>query len=166
MRQLNLLGITADGINVYDRPYSHLTEHVDVTPELLKEALAKITQVTDNEKHIVDMGRKIGMTTCVPVTDEDDIVYVIRKNRKGPTPMVRGRKGIDCNNMVVILKRAVDDEGEYFILITAYIGEGAEPEPWDRRFEVDKTGYDEAVEFWNTHALVYDPEVVELRLSA
>lgn len=30
MRQLNLLEITADGINVYDRPYSHLTEHGDV----------------------------------------------------------------------------------------------------------------------------------------
>ena len=53
--------------------------------------------------------------------------------------------------VTVILKAG--DAGDY-VLITAFIGASAEPEPWDRN------ATPQSVAFWNSHALVWGSEPV------
>lgn len=157
---LTLVGTTRNDVPVFDRPKSHLQGH-GMPDEVLREALAKVSQTTQFEKHILDMGRVVGKTTCVKVGPKDQVVLAVRKRRFGPTPMVFGRQPEPCAKVVVILKKACDDEGEYFILITAFVGEGSEPEPWDRQLVPGSPDHRRAVEFWQNHALLYDEEVID-----
>lgn len=157
---LQFLGNSKNGIPVFDRPNSHFLDH-GFSKETMKEALSRITQTSQFEKHVVNMGEQVGFTNCVVVSDEDRIVMAVRKNRLGPTPMVLNREPEPCNSVVIILKKGHDDEGEYFILITAFVGEGSEPEPWDSQLDHDSEEYARAVLFWQTHALVYDEEVID-----
>ena len=161
MENLNLIGYTKNNVPVYDRPNSHLREHPIDLP-ILREALKKVSQKEEFKVHVIDLERVIGVTTCVPVTPNDDIIYVIRKNRSGPTPMVLGRKPIECKKLVIILKRIENG----FILITAFIGEGSKPEPWDPKIQKDPKELNEATKFWREHALIYDESVVALKLGS
>ncbi len=157
---LTLVGTTRDNVPVFDRPQSHLQGH-GMPEEVLKEALAQVSQHAPFEKHVLDMGRIVGNNTCVQVGPEDQVVMAVRKRRFGPTPMVLGRQPEPCSKVVVVLKKAYDDEGEYFVLITAFVGEGSEPEPWDRQLVPGSPEHRRAVRFWQTHALLYDEEVID-----
>lgn len=159
-RPRHFLGMTQNGIRVYDRSNSHVQGH-QIDPEIMEEALLKITQTSRFEKHVVNMGRKVGFCTCVKVTEADKVIMAVRKKRHGPTPMVVGREPEPCSSLVVILKKGYDHEGEYFILITAFVGEGSEPEPWDRQLTPGTPAHARAVKFWQTHALLYDEEVID-----
>ena len=157
---LHFLGNTANGLPVFDRANSHYAEH-GFSEEILKEALSKVIQTSQFEKHVVNMGEQVGFTNCVSVSDEDQVVMAVRKNRFGPTPMVLNRRPEPCNSVVIILKKGVDSEGEYFILITSFVGEGSEPEPWDRQLVIGSKEHQAAVLFWQTHALIYDDEAID-----
>lgn len=111
------------------------------------------------EKHVVELGHVIGENICVKVDEKDKIVLVVRKGHAGPTPMVLGRSPEPCSSVIVILKKSTDRKGEYFVLITAFIGENSEPEPWDKRLKPGSTEYQKSVEFWNEHALIFDESV-------
>jgi len=132
---------TSDGYSVIDRPNSH--NHLPLA--ILKEAVGKVTMAgAAFQKTVVDMGRIVGKTECVETTDDDEIVYSTRPGRKGPTRFVLNREPEDTQFINVILKRA--DEG--YVLISAFFGGNAEPEPWDRH------ATQAAVDFWATHALI------------
>ena len=60
-----------------------------------------------------------------------EIVYVIRKGQKGPTPMVKNREPIDSSFITLIFSK---DTHGYYILLTATIGRYSKPEPWDNIF--------------------------------
>ena len=157
---LHFLGNTANGLPVFDRANSHYADH-GFSKETMRKALSKITQTSQFEKHVVNMGEQVGFTNCVAVSDEDQVVMAVRKKRFGPTPMVLNREPESCNSVVIILKKGYDDEGEYFILITAFVGSGSEPEPWDRQLVPGSKEHKKAVIFWQTHALLYDEEVID-----
>jgi hypothetical protein len=113
-----------------------------------------------DEAYIVyskDFGRPIGESKCVEtgVDEVEPITYAKRKGRNGYTRFVRNRAPEPVNHCTVILKK--DESSNAYILITAYFGLLASPEPWDPN--ADATARD----FWNTHALVWDPDTVELR---
>lgn len=157
---LVFLGRTLDGVPVYDRLNSHFADH-GFSSETMKSALSKITQLSNFEKHVVKFDRVVGETTCVKVSENDKVIMAVRKRRQGPTPMVLGREPEPCKSVVVILKKASDDEGEYFILITAFVGENSEPEPWDKQLIPGSKEHAKAVKFWKSHALLYDEEVID-----
>lgn len=159
-KSLHFLGNTANGLPVFDRANSHYADH-GFSKETMKEALAKITQVSQFEKHVVNMGRVVGVTTCVEVSDKDRVIMAVRKKRFGPTPMVLGREPEPCKSVVIILKRGCDKEGVYFILITSFVGKGSEPEPWDKQLVPGSPEHKRAVQFWQTHALLFDEEVID-----
>ena len=54
-------------------------------------------------------------------------------------------------DVVVILKRT---EEYGYVLLTAFIGKKAEPEPWDR------SATEKSVEFWSVRALIWGHEPV------
>ena len=136
---------------VVDRHDSHL--HESVVP-YLPVALAGI-ESNGREFFIeeVDFGRQIGETICVATGPGDEIVYAQRPKRFGLTRFVKNRKPEPCSSVVVILKAMGRQTGTH-VLITAYIGRKAEPEPWDRNATAS------AYEFWNSHALVWDCEEI------
>lgn len=170
MKNLTFITTCQNGKKVFDRPFTHC--HKDVKEDVLVEALSKLTLNDIFHKEVIDMGYIIGKDSCVEITKDDDIVYVIRKGRNGPTPMVKNRVPIDSSFLTILLKRI--ELGDY-VLISSYIGKVSEPEPWDSNFynqftwekkvDLDKEWYQKCIDFWNTHALIYDKANVSLHLS-
>ena len=141
---LKKVGLTQDAFAVFDRPSSH--HHLG--SELLAEALGRIT--LDGRpfvKERVDFGRIIGTTDCVATTAQDRISFSQRDGRAGPTRFVHNREPEPWTGVIIILKRMSGDEG--YLLITAFVGTAAEPEPWDRN------ATPAAFDFWSNHALVW-----------
>ncbi|RJO73134.1 MAG: hypothetical protein C4523_01990 [Myxococcales bacterium] len=133
---------------VIDRSRSHLHDGVE---SLLPEALSRVQGGRSFIKETVDFERPIGETTCVPTLPNDIIIWAKRPNRFGHTRFVKNRAPEACSSMVVILKKAEDRPGTY-VLISAFVGNGAEPEVWDRNATTRSR------EFWASHALVWGSE--------
>jgi len=130
---------------VMDRLRSHL--HAGVKP-LLPEVFEKIEsggrEILVEE---VDLGRIVGKTTCVKTSQDDEILWERRDNRKGFTRFVLGREPEDSSSVVIVLKQA--DEAGVYVCLTAYIGTYSEPEPWDKRASAESEA------FWENHAMVW-----------
>lgn len=142
---LQQVGTSGDGFIVFDRPNSH--HHV--SPALLTEALGRfILRGQQFAKERVDFGRVIGNSDCVSTGDADEIVFARRPGRAGLTRFVIGRPAEACASMIIILKRREDEPNSY-VLITAFAGTAAEPEPWD------KNASPTSREFWSSHALIH-----------
>lgn len=146
-----MFGKLGSGQEVIDRPNSHV--HESVLP-ILGEALSRIH--LKNEPFVVrqvDFDRIVGQKTCVATSDQDEILYAQRAQRAGLSRFVKNRDAEDTSSVVVILKKA-DKAGNTYVLITAFIGTTAPPEPWDRN------ATPESRIFWLTHALVWGTEEV------
>ena len=155
-----LLGTTRNKINVYDRADSHFHTEGELTLSILKEALGMINFFSDFHKFEVSFSHTIGKTTCVAVGPEDHVVMVYRKGRKGPTPMVIGRAPEPCKTVTLILRMEKQLQN-HSTLITAFIGSGSTPEPWDKSLSKRPDLKAEAELFWSTHALIYDEELID-----
>lgn len=132
---------------VVDRLNSHIHEGV---AGLLSEALGLIDPTGRPFIAIdIDLGRVVGETICVPTGPGDEIVWAVRPNRAGHTRFVVGRSPLPTTKVTVVLKQR--NEGGY-VLITAFVGPKAEPEPWDRNATPASRQY------WASRALVYGSE--------
>jgi hypothetical protein len=150
VQAMNKLGLLKTGETVLDRYNSHLHE---TAIQLLPEALSQIS--ADGRQFIVeevDFGRPIGVTICVTTGPGDQIIFAKRPRRFGHSRFVIGKGPTDCSVMTVILKAI---ENNQFLLMTAYIGKNAGPEPWD------KFATEASKEFWSKHALVWGEEPTE-----
>lgn len=140
-----------DGAIVKDRYNSHLHSNV---LNVLTEAMGKI--IAAGREFIVEavnFDRVIGDTSCVVTNSDDEIVFAQRPKRSGLTRFVKNRQPEPCTTAVVILK-LVEKNPNVYILITAFIGETSEPEPWD------KNATEKSFDFWNSHALVWREEEI------
>ena len=147
---MGVIGRTQDGAVVVDRANSHLHE---CARKFIGEAVSKVK--VNGRAFIeaeVDFGRVIGSSICVQTDQGDDIVFAQRPNRKGLTRFVVGRDPEPTSKFMVVLK-ATDDPQKY-VLITAFLGSKAQPEPWDPRATV------ESIKFWQNRALVWGSEYV------
>lgn len=141
----------------------HMEAH-SVDWGIVKEAIRQISYDGGFMKIAVDMGRVIGNTTCVPVTDDDEVMMLFRKNRKGMTPYVLNRQSIPTTKVVIILREASCDGSP--VLVTSWYGELAPMEPWDAiRKKVTQKEIDESEKFWKTHALIYNENEIDLERS-
>lgn len=146
---MSSFGTLASGEVVVDRYNSHLREDAAC---FLPSALARINgQGRSFLAEEVDFGQPIGETMCVSTGPGDRIVYAKRPKRFGHTRFVVNRLPESCSSLVVILVAAKEAPGLY-VLISAFIGRKAEPEPWDKNATAG------SVAFWNTHALVWGHE--------
>lgn len=156
-----ILGITRNGMKVYDRQNSHFHAEGGLTSDILERAISDVwfKNKADVQRFFVKFDEVIGKTTCVPVTSKDYIVMCKRKGRKGYTPMVKGREGVDARGVVTVLKRK-DDEEDGLILLTAYISNEVSPkEPWDS--SCTKKERLEAIKYWHSHALLFDESLID-----
>lgn len=141
-----MIGKTKDGYTVIDRHNSHI--HSTVT-SFLPEALNKI-EVAGQDFIIakVEFNRFIGMNLCVETDSSDEIVFAKRPNRKGYTRFVKSREA-ELSTCATLILKADEILYKTMIIITAFIGDPAEPEPWDAK------ATNESLEFWSNHALVW-----------
>lgn len=137
------------GESVVDRNRSHI--HACVQP-LLEEVFAKFSSRGRGFLvETIDLGRVVGEATRVETRESDEIIFAQRVGRQGLTRFVKNRKSESCSTVTVILKRI--DHGDY-VLITAWVGTQAEPEPWDRN------ATERSVLFWSHQALVWGSEEI------
>lgn len=146
-----LLGYLKNGAPVYDRPNSHIhTEYEDIF-KLIRKTLPLVEPKSNVEPFFYthDFGDTIGESICVETEDGDEIVFAQRRNRNGLTRFVKSKPLQPTSSFTVVLIPDKKSEKEQYLLITAYVGEKAPEEPWD------KFATPESVEFWNSHALVW-----------
>ena len=154
------LGVTKDEKQVYKNPGSHFHPEDGLTYDILKSALPVIeTEEKTRVEAQVDFDKPIGTDKCIEVGPEDDVIMVYRKERFGMTPMIKNRQPKVSNRLQVVLKKSREDDGKY-ILATSFIGEKAPREPWDNTIETEEEKK-ESEDFWNTHALIYDEDLVD-----
>jgi hypothetical protein len=148
---LTIVGRTADDAVVMDRSNSHI--HNDVIL-VLKAALLKVR--TNGQLFIVtevEFPNIVGTSCCVTTGPKDKILFAQRPNRLGLTRFVVDRESEPSSKVVIVLKK-MESTMEY-ILITAFIGDKAELEPWDPR------ATSTSLVFWQHKALVWGAPIIE-----
>ena len=152
------------GEAVIDRPDSHLHEGLG---DLLDQALTKVnSEGRDFIKTEVDFGYEVGNSSLVETTEGDVIIYAQRPRRIGLTRFVKNREPESCSRLTVILKKGTQGQlpGDYYVLLTAYIGYLTPAEPWaEKEFKSHpdpEAEQKKSQEFWNNHALIYGEEPI------
>ena len=136
----------------------HLEAHPEVN-ELIEEAAAKLTLT--NDKYLaqsVDLDKIIGESSCVSQTQIDldtPCTFALRIGRSYPSRVVIGENKIPCTEFTFIAKQL---SVGCFELISAWCGPLAPSEPGDCK--VDTEEWKNSFEYWSTHALVYDPSIM------
>ena len=153
------LGKTKDGVRVFNRTddETHLHSEGGLTPELVESALLAIDSGgRDFIRESVKFDHVIGGQACVDVGPEDEIVMVIRGDRGLPTPMVKNREPKPTDSVTVVMKKEdAEDEGGFYEIRTAYIGEPSPREPWDPSIK-SREEQKRCQDFWDSHALLFD----------
>lgn len=142
--------ISGDKVVIYSN--EHMQAHLDVLP-FIEEAITLIKFSDDKiQKVVVDFGRIVGKTTCVTVTDNDEIYYAIRSGRKWPSKMVKNREPEECSTMCLVIKKTKYEN--VYRLITAYFGFKSEREEFDTNVTSDLEK-ERVFSFWKNKALIY-----------
>jgi len=145
------LGWLRSGEIVVNRPQSHIDKNAPGM-DWLEDALALIN--TDGREFIteeVTFSEIIGVSNCVETSDGSEIVYAKRHGRRGYSRFTKNQSPLPTNKFTVVLKKGDhSNDGQEYILITAFLGPLAAPEPWDKNAD------ENSIEFWQSHALVWD----------
>lgn len=142
---------------VFDRVDSHLKGHPEVEP-LLPEVFRLVEpHGQDPWAGIVNLGRVVGTSSCLPVEPGESVLYAWRHGRRGCSRFVKHRKPIPCSTVKLVLSRS----DSHAILVTAFIGGDVAPEPWSSGAASSEESYLASVEFWRRHALLWDPSLVD-----
>lgn len=139
----------------------HLSAHPDVL-EFLEEAVSKanIPEGTALFNEAISLGRKIGISICVEtekISPNEETDFSLRLEREFPSRISLESKGDPCDS--VTLKIKFDQQSGKYFLETAFIGLPTPSNPYyaDRA----SNEYKESLDFWCSHALAYDPEIME-----
>jgi hypothetical protein len=136
-----------------------MSQHIEDTPELaslVKEVVGTLALSGQELAQHFDLGRVVGTCDVVNVTDSDELVYGIRKNREddGLVPFVKNRQGDPCPYVAVHLLPQPDKS---YILSSAWIGTFGED---DEPFPQSQDANERSVDFWNRHAFVYGSQEI------
>jgi hypothetical protein len=146
-------------IELSEKARRHLDAHPDVL-DILHEAIGKIQLRNRPHQEIeVDLGRAVGISTCIKTTAiraDEQAQFALRKGRQFPSRVITGVTGSPTSKAVVIVRQL----GRYqFDLVTAWIGSLAKKEPWDRNIK-SPAQFQECLDFWCNHALLHDPDTM------
>ncbi len=159
-------------MNIPDIQKEHLKAHSDVIkylPEILTEKL----KYSENGSFIneqIYFPEKIGFSGAVDTKeiDLDEEVWFAQRSggRAGPTRVTIEYDPVEVDMVTVIaLKDKIKSENSdknNWKLLTAYIGEAAEREPWsefrDRENRIDFKSLEDSVEFWTRRAMTYNED--------
>ena len=161
MEENILLATTKTGCDIYitSTTREHMLAHADVDLSFVAEAIA--TNDTYNgpfEIKSYDLGRIIGTTKCIELTDaiRSKRFWAKRKGRKINSSLIMDEQPIATSMIVVGI--CLDKDG-FHKMFTSFYGELATKEIDDPRLTDEERP--EAEEFWNNHALIVTPEEIE-----
>ena len=140
----------------------HLRAHPEVR-EILAEAIGKVSLPSSGEflATEVNMGRVVGLYGCVeaPRIKVDDRAYFAQRiGRDKPTRVIPGARGVETTKVVVLAFPARGETGKY-VLVSSWVGSLGHKEPWDANIQSQEE-YQKSLDFWCSHALVHDSEVM------
>ena len=140
----------------------HLRAHPEVA-ELLPEAIGRVRLPSGGEflATEVEMGRVVGRSGCVATPRiglHDPATFARRIGRDNFSRVVLDAAGPETTTVVVLAFPAREERGTY-VLVSSWIGTLAEKEPWDLSLRTPEE-VQRSRDFWTTHALVHDPEVM------
>lgn len=108
----------------------------------------------------VDMGRVVGRKTrvsTIPQSPDEPMVFAFRTGREFPSRVAPDvTHGDETSSVVLIAKRLGNG---YYKLVTSWVGNLAEKEPWDPGIR-GREHYDRCLKFWCRHALIHNPEIM------
>lgn len=140
----------------------HLRAHPEVMA-LLQEAIEHVELPKDGSFLAVEveMGRVIGRSGCVatpPIGLDDQGFFAVRVGRTGPSRVALDTEGPETTKVVILAFVSRESRGQY-VLVTSFVGELAQKEPWDPNIRSQEE-FQCSLEFWGSHALVYDSSVM------
>ncbi len=145
------------------RAREHMLIHADVGA-VLTEAISKL-RLPRNGAFLetdVDLGCIVGKTTCLQTDpiDPTTVAYFAKRNgRQAPSRVLPGETPAADTSHVAIVARSLGEPGVY-TLVTAWLGEKAKKEPWDKALTTDAERV-ECLNFWCRHALIHEPATME-----
>ena len=155
--------LTADGKEIVftQEKRKHLQAHPDVL-EFIEEAISKV-RIPDGLSRFeeaISLKRTIGMTLLVqtkPINPDDETDFALRVEREWPVRVFLESEGEPCDSVTIEI--IFYQKSKKYFLNTAYIGFPCPDSPYHIS---DKTGdaYKEALQFWCSHALAYDPKIM------
>ena len=153
LKKPKLMGMTADGIAVRDRRHSHVHYEDGLTDEKIRKAISLISMTCPAGKTqdtTVRFDEMVGCSSCIALTDElrKRVQWIQRPGRDGLTPVLPGVPSVPVNTLTLVLLRTGEEDA---VLLTAYAGEKASPEPWSPW--LTDAERESARAFWSTHAL-------------
>jgi len=149
-------------IVVSHKTEEHLRAHPEVQ-EILAETIGKVSLPKSGEflATEVEMSRTVGLSGCVeaPRIEVGDKAYFAQRiGRNKPTRVLPGARGAETTKVVVLAFPAQEETSTY-VLVTSWIGTLASKEPWDANIRSQEERQ-ESLDFWCSHALIHDPEVM------
>lgn len=160
--------ISANGKEVFVTAETrrHLLAHPDVL-DFLEEAISKanILEGANRFKEAINLGRGIGISSLIetkPVDPDEETDFAMRIEREYPIRVSLDLKGKVYDS--VTLKIDFDEKSKKYYLITAYIGPNTPSNPYYADRASDE--YRKSLDFWCSHALAYDPKIMEKPFKA
>lgn len=142
--------LSKDGYVVGDILKSH------VHGDLKKELPSIIKRISCNGRgyfYEVLRSDTVGMSACVPIAWNDDIVYAKRIGRDSYSKFVKNRKPIPTEYITIFLKKKDD----IYLIRSCFYGESKVNIGF---YGIEPTD-DERNSFWNDHALVFGSEPID-----
>lgn len=160
-RRSKLKTMCGGTIIVPPKTQDHLRAHPEVAC-LLPEAIGRIALPLDGSFLAVEveMNRVVGRSGCIqkpPVGLNDRTLFAQRIGRERPSRVIL-EQGPETTKVVVLAFASREDTRTY-VLVTSFVGQLAPKEPWDRNIRSEKERQ-ESLDFWCSHALTHDPEVM------
>ncbi len=155
--------VTADGRRLV--PYDNAEQYFAAHPgalELLGAIAGEIRLPKGDRLEVqFDLGRPLGAASLVevkPIGIDEETVFALRKGRDKPSHVIVLESEPPQISTFVVVGRPDRNlpEGDYR-LMTAYVGVIAPREPWDKKTHSQHVTDDEALAFWSSHAIVWDP---------
>lgn len=154
----NLIGKTKNGTEIYEIvDNEHMEAHKTVTTEILAEAISKMDVNSPFLMETVAFDREIGLSDLVSVAANDYVREKYRKGREGVTPICYNKEPQKTNLLTVGI--CLDDDNRYTVF-TAFYGEKAPREPWDKNISSEQE-QKESETFWRNHAICYNPDILD-----
>ena len=159
MSDVELLCTSKDDKKIYvDSVSSHAATHFADAPqlkELVIEVLENRNIATNKLEFDYDMKRIIGTCDVIEASENDEIVYAIRKFRydQGYVPFIKNREAQDDSNISISL--IANPDGTYQ-LSSAWIGTWDDPP-----FPQQSNATPESPIYWKKHALVWGSQEIE-----
>ncbi|MFC2123284.1 cold-shock protein [Bacteroidota bacterium] len=115
--------------------------------EVLHEILPTIELETSKEiiEFQATLDNHTGYQYCIETNDNDKIIYAKRWKKSTYYKFVIDKKPAETNEFTIIFKQIED----YYLVLTAFFGPKAEPFPWDKNANIEKS-----LNFWKNHAIV------------